>query len=111
MKAVRQALEQIIAAYEGKDDSRFTELVSLRYRGEPCTLDMAVRRGFSTCHNLTLSYTVTKAFVAITFTRGWTEIGNSEIRTETGETSLVFVRENGNYKLFSQSRPLLFGLD
>lgn len=117
---VRQALDLLIAAYEAKDSRRFSELVSERYTGEESILDTAVRRDFSTYHDLTIRYTVNnitldsdggKAFVAITYTRGWTDIKTSKTRSETRETSLVFIRENGAYKLYSQSRPLLFGLN
>ena len=116
---VRQALDRLVAAYEGKNSRRFAELVSERYTGEPAILDTAVRRDFSVYHNLTLRYTVNnitlddsgKAFVAITFTRDWTDTKTSKTRSETGETSLVFIRENRSYKLFSQNRPLLFGLN
>lgn len=116
---VRQALDQLIAAYEAKDSRRFSELVSERYTGEANILDTAVRRDFSAYHNLAIRYTVNnitlddggKAFVAITFTRGWTDIKTTKTRSETRETSLVFIRENGNYKLYSQNGPLLFGLN
>lgn len=116
---VRQSLDQLIAAYEAKSAGRFAELVSERYTGEESILDTAVRQDFSRFHDLSLRYTVNnitlddggKASVAITFTRGWTEIKTSRTRSETGETSLVFVLEQGVYKLYSQSRPPLFGLD
>jgi len=117
---VRQSLDQLIAAYEAKDSRRFSSLVSERYTGEPGVLDTAVRRDFSTYHNVEIRYTVNnitldsdggKAFVAITYTRGWTDIKTSKTRSETRETSLVFIRESGVYKLYSQNRPLLFGLN
>lgn len=116
---VRQSLDRLIAAYEAKDSRGFSALVSERYTGEESILDTAVRRDFSTYHNLTLRYTVNnitlddggKAFVAVTVTRGWTDIKTSRTKNETGETSLVFVLENGVYKLYSQGRPPLFGLD
>lgn len=116
---VRQSLDRLIAAYEARSAGRFAELVSERYTGEESILDTAVQRDFSRYHDLTLRCTVNnitlddggKAFVAITFTRGWTEIKTSRTRSETGEASLVFVYENGVYKLYSQGRPPLFGLD
>lgn len=116
---VRQALDRLIAAYEGKNSRRFAELVSERYAGEGGVLDTAVRHDFSTYHNLALRYTVNnitlddsgKAFVAIAFTRSWTDTRTTNTASETGETSLVFIRENGTYKLYSQNRPLLFGIN
>ena len=118
MKVVRQALDRLIVAYEGKDAHRFAELVSERYTGETVVLfDTLVRRDFGTYDDLTLGYTVNsitlddsgKAFVAITFTRGWTDRNTAKTASETGETILVFIRENGTYKLYSQNQPLLFG--
>uniref|UniRef100_A0A831XF13 Lipoprotein n=1 Tax=Geobacter metallireducens TaxID=28232 RepID=A0A831XF13_GEOME len=115
---VKEALDQLIAAYEAKDIRRFSSLVSERYTGEGGILDTAVRRDFSSYHNLTIRYTVNnitldsdggKAFAAITYTRGWTDIKTSRTRSETGETTLVFIRENGAYRLYSQNRPVLFG--
>lgn len=115
---VRQSLDRLIAAYEEKSSGRFSELVSERYTGDKNILGTAVQRSFSTYHNLSLRYTVNnvtlddsgKAFVAVTFTRGWTDIKTAKTRNETRETTLVFVLENGVYKLYSQGRPAMFGL-
>lgn len=115
---VRESLDRLIAAYEGKNSRLFAELVSERYTGEKGILDSAVRRDFSVYHNQSLRYTVNnitfdgsggKAFVAITLTRDWTEIKTGKTRHETTEESLVFVLEDGVYKLYSQRRPPLFG--
>ncbi|MBV5341671.1 MAG: hypothetical protein J0665_19310 [Deltaproteobacteria bacterium] len=116
---VRQSLDQLISAYEAKNSRQFTELTSGNYTGEARILTTAIQRDFSTYHNLSLRYTVNnitldnkgnKAFVAITFTRGWTDIKTSKTKSETKETSLVFVLEDGVYKLYSQRGPRLFGL-
>ena len=117
---VRQALDRLISAYEAKNSRQFAELVSNSYTGEEGILNSGLQRDFSTYHNMSLRYTInnitldgngTKAFVAITFTRGWTDIKTTKTRSETKETSLVFVLENGIYKLYNQSPPLLFGLN
>ena len=115
---VRESLNQLISAYEAKNSRQFTELTSGNYTGEAGILSTAVQRDFSVYHNLSLRYTVNnitldstgkKAFVAITFTRGWTDIKTSKTKNETKETSLVFVLEDGVYKLYSQRGPRLFG--
>lgn len=117
---VRQSLDQLIAAYEAKNSRQFSDLVSNGYTGESSIINTAVQRDFSAYHNLSLRYTVNnitfdgneaKAFVAITFTRGWTDIKTSKTKSETKETSLVFVLEAGVYKLYSQRGPRLFGLN
>jgi hypothetical protein len=116
---VRQSLDQLISAYEAKNSRQFDELTSGSYTGESSILSTTVRRDFSVYHNLSLRYTVNnitldstgnKAFIAITFTRGWTDIKTSKTKGETKETSLVFVLEDGAYKLYSQRGPRLFGL-
>ena len=116
----RQSLDQLISAYEAKNSRQFTELTSGNYTGEASILSTAVQRDFSVYHNLSLRYTVNnitldstgnKAFIAITFTRGWTDIKTSKTKSETKETSLVFVLEGGVYKLYSQRGPRLFGLN
>lgn len=115
----RETLDRLISAYETKNSRQFTELTSGTYTGETSILNTAVQRDFSVYHNLSLRYTVNnitldstgnKAFVAITFTRGWTDIKTGKTRSETKETSLVFVLEEGVYKLYSQRGPRLFGL-
>ena len=120
MKVVRQALDRLVAAYEEKNGSRFAEMVSERYREKTVVFfDTVMRRDFGTYDNLTLRYTVSnitlddhgRAFVAIAFTRGWIETETANARSESGETIIVFIRENGTYKLYSQNRPLLFGLN
>jgi hypothetical protein len=116
---VRQSLDQLIAAYEAKNSRQFSDLVSDGYNGEARILATSALRDFSVYHNLSLRYTVNnitldstgnKAFVAITFTRSWTDIKTSKTKNETKETSLVFVLEGGVYKLYSQRGPRLFGL-
>ncbi len=116
---IRQSLDQLISAYETKNSRQFTELTSGNYTGEAGILNTSIQRDFSVYHNLSLRYTVNnitldstgnKAFIAITFTRGWTDIKTSKTKSETKETSLVFVLEDGVYKLYSQRGPRLFGL-
>lgn len=117
---VRQSLDQLISAYESKNSRKFAELVSNRYTGEESILLTTLQRDFSTYHNLSIRYTVNnitldgngdKTYVAITFTREWTDIKTTRSRRETQNTSLVFILENGTYKLYTQSQPLLFGLN
>lgn len=117
---VRQSLDQLIAAYEAKNSRQFSDLVSDSYSGEASILATSALRDFSVYHDLSLSYTVnnitfdgtgTKAFVAITFTRSWTDIKTGRTKNETKETSLIFVATGGVYKLQDQRGPRLFGLN
>ena len=116
---VKSSLDRLVSAYESKSGRQFSELVSDRYVGEKSVLHTAVNRDFSAYHNLTISYTFNnvtfdgkdKVFAAVTFTRGWTDMATTKTKSETRETALVFVLENGSYKLYSQERPLLFGIN
>lgn len=117
---VKNSLDQLISAYESKNSSQFAELVSNRYSGEARIFATSLQRDFSTYHNVSLRYTInnitlddngTKAFVSITFTRDWTDIKTSKTMNITNETSLVFILENGVYRLYSQNQPKLFGLN
>lgn len=114
---VKSSLDRLVSAYESKNSRQFNELVSDRYAGEKSLLDSAVSHDFSAYHNLSVRYTFNnvtfdgkdKVFASVTFTREWTDIATSGTKSDTRETSLVFILENGNYKLYSQERPLLFG--
>lgn len=115
---VRQSLDRLIAAYETKNSRQFDDLVSDGYTGEARSLAASIRREFSAYHDLSLRYTVNnltladvgnKASVAITFTRGWTDIKTGKAMNETMESTLIFVLENGVYRLYSQSGARLFG--
>ncbi len=116
---VRSSLDGLITAYEAKSGSHFSGLVSDSYQGEKRVLDKAVMRDFGTFHNLSIRYTVNNitlgdngmVSVAITFTRGWTDIKTTNTMSETRETSLVFVLEDNVYRLLSQGRPQLFGFN
>ncbi|MDD2270944.1 MAG: hypothetical protein PHP95_08465 [Desulfuromonadaceae bacterium] len=117
---VRQSLDQLIAAYEAKNSRQFSDLVSDSYSGEARILATSALRDFSVYHDLSLRYTVNnitfddtgaKAFVAITFTRSWTDIKTGRTKNETKETSLIFVAVEDIYKLQSQRGPRLFGLN
>lgn len=117
---VKESLDQLVAAYTAKNIGKFNALLSERYTGEAAILDTAIRRDFSAYHNQSISYTFNnitledkgkKAFAAITFTRDWTDIKTSKTKSETKDTSLVFVLVDGVYKLESQQGPQLFGLN
>ena len=116
---VKQSLDHLIGDYEAKNGRQFAELVSDRYVGVKELLDTAVRRDFSAYHNLSVRYTLnnvtfdgkSKIFASVNFTRDWTDIKTTKTMNETRQTSLVFILENGICKLYSQSRPLLFGFN
>lgn len=117
---VRDSLNKLMNAYEFRNAREFSSLVSERYTGDSTVLDISVGRDFSAHHDLTIRYIVNnitldssggKAFVALNFTRGWTDIKTGKRMNETRQTSMVFILENGVYKLFTQNRPFLFGLN
>ncbi len=115
---VRDSLNKLMNAYEFRNAREFASLVSERYTGDSTVT--SVGREFSVHHDLTIRYLVNnitldssggKAFVALNFTRGWTDIKTGKRMNETRQTSMVFILENGIYKLFTQNRPFLFELN
>ena len=114
---IRQALHELITAYEKKDPVRFGEHISSTYFGDKARLEIRIRRDFSALHDISIEPTITsivadgmgRVFVEMDFRRSHTLLAGSERITKTGRTSLIFRLEEGRYRLTSQ-RPPLFGL-
>lgn len=115
---VRETLDKMIDAYTAKNIRGFMALVSDGYTGETSVLDSAVRRDFSAATNINIRYTFNnvttdsknKAFAAITFTRNYTDIKTGKQVTNQGQTTLIFQMVNGEYRLYTQNKPPLFGV-
>ena len=115
---VRESLDRMVAAYESKNSIEFFSQVSEQYTGDYANLQTAVQREFSrktalsvryTVNNITLDQSGENAFVAVTFTRSWTDVKTAKTKNETKQTSVVLRREDGIYRLYSQKSPYLFG--
>ncbi len=115
---VRNALNNLIAAYRAEDPRGFMNLVSPDFSADAAILDRAIRRDFTAFDNIDLRYTLNnvtsagsgKVFVSLSFTRGVTSSRSGKTLTDTGSTEFVFSMEGKGPKAFSMKNPLIFGL-
>ncbi len=111
---VLQSLDALIDAYQSRNSMAFSRYVSERYTGDDMILDSRVRDSSRRAHDIGIRYTVNnitsdgrgKVFVAVTYTREQTDIGTTQRLVHTGQATLIFIREGGEYLLYSQPNPL-----
>jgi hypothetical protein len=114
---VRQSLDGLIAAYTDKNIRRFMELVSESYTGDPSILESSIQSDYSTFTDIAIRYTFNNVTydgkdmvsASITFVRDHTVIKTTKRDTVRKQTTLIFRREDGVYKLYSQNGSVLFG--
>lgn len=111
---VLQTLDALIDAYQARNSMAFSRYVSERYTGDDMILDSRIRDSSRRAHDIGIRYTVNnitsdgrrKVFVAVTYTREQTDIGTTQRLVHTGQAALIFIREGGEYLLYSQPNPL-----
>lgn len=111
---VLQTLDALIDAYQNKNSMAFSRYVSERYTGDDMILDSRIRDTMRRAHDVGIRYTVNnltsdgrgKVFVAVTYTREYTDIGTTQRVVHTGQAALIFIRDGGEYLLYSQPNPL-----
>lgn len=111
---VLQSLDSLIDAYQNKNSMAFSRYVSERYTGDDMILDSRIRDTMRRAHDIGIRYTVNnitsdgrgKVFVAVTYTREHTDIQTTQRLVQTGQAALIFIREGGEYLLYSQPNPL-----
>lgn len=111
---VLRSLDALIDAYQNRNSTGFSRYVSERYTGDDMILDSRVRDTLRRAHNIGIRYTVNnitsdgrgKVFVAVTYTREHNDIGTTQRLVHTGQAALIFIREGGEYRLYSQPNPL-----
>ncbi len=111
---VLQTLDAMIDAYQEKNSIRFSSYISERYTGDDMLLESRVRQNLSRAHDIGLRYTIDnitsdgqgKLFVALTYTREYTDIATTQRIVRTSQAALIFVREGQSYLLLSQPTPL-----
>lgn len=111
---VLQTLDALIDAYQSRNSMAFSRYVSEHYTGDDMILDSRVRDTSRRAHDIGIRYTVNnitsdsrgKVFVAVTYTREHTDIGTTQRLVHTGQAALIFIREGGEYLLYSQPKPL-----
>lgn len=109
-----RSLDALIDAYQTRNSTGFSRYVSARYTGDNMILVSRVRDTLRRAHNIGIRYTVNnitsdgrgKVFVAVTYTREHIDIGTTQRFVHTGQATLIFLREGGEYRLYSQPKPL-----
>ena len=114
---IRQALDELVAAYRAEDPARFMALISSDFAADPTVLDRAVRRDFTNFDQIDLRYTLNnvtaaqgKIFAAFTFSRKLTATRTGRTLSDTGSSEFVFTLGEKGPLVFSMKNPLIFGL-
>lgn len=116
---VRSALDKLIDACQSKNLRLLMSQFSEGYTGDADNLETTVRNDFSQFNNISIRYTVNnitpdanaeKVAMGVTFTRTHQVVKTGIVKTVTGQTELIFKKEDGEYRLYNMKKPLLFGL-
>ncbi|BBA71108.1 hypothetical protein [Geobacter sulfurreducens] len=114
---VRQAMDELIAAYRAEDPARFMALIGEDFAADPTVLDRAIRRDFTLFDNIDLRYTLNnvtaangKIYVGFTFSRKLTSTRNSQTLTDKGASEFIFSLGEKGPLVSSMKNPLIFGL-
>jgi hypothetical protein len=115
---VRDALDVMVNAYNSKNISGFMDQVSENYTGEKRILDSKIRAGFSRIHDLDLRYSINNitqesegrfVYVAVNYTKSYTDIKTTKRLTKTGTSELIFEMIQGRALLHSIRGSNMFG--
>ena len=115
---IRNALDNLIAAYQDEDAMKFMAQISDDFVGDKTNLSRAVRKDFTAFDNIRLGYTLnnvtsdskSKIFVLINFTRMLTSVKSGKTLRDSGMTEFVFQLGDQLPKIFSMKYPLIFGV-
>ncbi len=114
---VRQAVNEMIAAYRAEDPMRFMALVGEDFAGDPSVLDRAIRRDFSAFENIDITYTINnvtaatgKIYASFSFSRKLTSTRSGQTLRDKGVSEFVFTLGEKGPLVFSMKNPLIFGL-
>ena len=119
IEGVKDSLQRLKGAFEAGRTSEFMQLVSQAYVGETTRLETTLTRDFVRARNISLSFTYDNltfdekgaAFVAVTFSLGYTDADTGKQAAKKGETTLLMRFEDGKYKLAEMRSPPLFGIE
>ncbi len=114
----RAAAARIINAYEARRLLSFMDCVSERYTDDKDMLESEIRDDFSTYSHININYIVNnvvsdtkdKLFVSINYSIKAIPRRTGSTYSNRGTAELIFIKEDGKYKLYSQRRPYLFGI-
>lgn len=114
---IRQALDELMAAYMAEDPARFMALVSEDFAADPTILDRAIRRDFTAFDNIDLRQTLNnvtaangKIYAGFTFSRKLTSTRSGETLTDKGSSEFIFSLGEKGPLVSSMKNPLIFGL-
>ncbi len=113
---VRETIDKIVEAYEEKNLRLFMSHVSEDFFGDKTVFEGAVRNAESAYTDIDVRYTIDsivpdyndKIFVSLTFNRRYTIIKTGKTVTDSGSTSFILRMEEGQLKVLSMSKPLMF---
>lgn len=114
---VLQSLDELISAYRDQNIFRFANLISEDYHLGKGGLEIRVQQDFSTFMDRDIRYTLNnitsdgggKVFLSITFQRTLVDRFTTWRINTSGEASFIFIKEEEQYRLLTQHRPL-FGI-
>jgi hypothetical protein len=114
---VRQAVNEMIAAYRAEDPTRFMAMVSEDFAADPSVLDRAIRQDFSAFDNIDITYTINnvtaatgKIYASFSFSRKLTSSRSGQTLRDMGASEFIFALGEKGPLVFSMKNPLLFGL-
>ena len=115
--AVRDVLNGMIEAYQGKASGIFMSYVNDSFTGEKVEYEKSVQNDFSTLHDINISYNLNnvtpdykdKVSVSLNFNRSYTDIKTGRRRNDEGSTTMIFRFDNGKLSLYSVRGQPLFG--
>lgn len=114
---IRQALDDLMAAYMAEDPARFMALVSEDFAADPTVLDRAIRKDFSLFDNIDLRHTLNnvtaangKIYAGFTFSRKLTSTRSGQTLTGKGSSEFIFTLGEKGPLVSSMKNPLIFGL-
>jgi hypothetical protein len=113
---VREAIDDIVSAYESRNISRVMSYFSEDFYHDATILERAIRAGDSLYYNPYIRYSINsvvpdytdKIFASVTFTRSYTVIKTNKIVNDSGTTTFIFRFENDGLKVISMTKPLIF---
>ncbi len=115
--AVKDLLDSMIGAYQGKALGSFMACVDDSFTGEKVEYEKSVQNDFSALHDISIHYTLNsvtpdyrdKVSVALNFDRSYTVLKTGKRRSDEGSTVMIFRIDNGKLSLYSVRGQPLFG--
>ncbi len=113
---VKETLDAVVEAYENNNQRTLMSFFSEDFYGDKDILDRTVRSGTSLYQDIDVRITLNsvvpdysdKIFASVNFNRRYTVIRTGKTVSDSGATAFIFKFENGQLKIVSMTKPLLF---